>query len=106
MSKKKSAKVEKVEVLELEEEKVEQKEKPVAEKPKAQEKKEEKVEPKEIQIMEPIVVKKKKEYVKVIPMVDMRNVYIGGTYYNFKKGVEQRVLEDVERVLRERDLIK
>ena len=104
MSKKKSAKVEKVEVLELEEEKVEQKEK--AEKPKAQEKKEEKVEPKEIQIMEPIVVKKKKEYVKVIPMVDMRNVYIGGTYYNFKKGVEQKVLEDVERVLRERDLIK
>ncbi len=106
MSKKKLAKVEKVEVLELEEEKVEQKEKPVAEKPKAQEKKEEKVEPKEIQIMEPIVVKKKVELVKVVPMRDLNNVYIGGVYYTFKKGVEQRVPEDVERVLRERDLIK
>ena len=43
---------------------------------------------------------------KVVPMRDLNNVYIGGVYYTFKKGVEQRVPEDVERVLRERDLIK
>ena len=42
----------------------------------------------------------------VTPMVDLNNVFIGGKYYNFKKGVDQKVPLDVERVLRERDLIK
>lgn len=42
----------------------------------------------------------------VTPMVDLNRVFIGGKYYNFKKGVDQKVPLDVERVLRERDLIK
>lgn len=59
-----------------------------------------------LEVSEPIIVTEKNPMTRVIPMVDMNNVYIGGKYYKFKKNVEQRVPVDVERVLRERDLIK
>jgi len=98
MAKKKSTKNETVEILDIELNKEVQEE----EKGKVEET--DKVE--KVTIINPIIVKKKVELVKVVPMRDLNNVYIGGVYYTFKKGVEQRVPEDVERVLRERDLIK
>jgi len=98
MAKKKSTKNETVEILDIELNKEVQEE----EKGKVEET--DKVE--KVTIINPIIVKKKVELAKVVPMRDLNNVYIGGVYYTFKKGVEQRVPEDVERVLRERDLIK
>lgn len=98
MAKKKSTKNETVEILDIElNEEVQEEEK-------GKVKETDKVE--KVTIIDPIIVKKKVELVKVVPMRDLNNVYIGGVYYTFKKGVEQRVPEDVERVLRERDLIK
>ena len=98
MAKKKSTKNETVEILDIElNEEVQEEEK-------GKVKETDKVE--KVTIIDPIIVKKKIELVKVVPMRDLNNVYIGGVYYTFKKGVEQRVPEDVERVLRERDLIK
>ena len=98
MTKKKSTKNETVEILDIElNEEVQEEEK-------GKVKETDKVE--KVTIIDPIIVKKKIELVKVVPMRDLNNVYIGGVYYTFKKGVEQRVPEDVERVLRERDLIK
>ncbi len=98
MAKKKSTKNETVEILDIELNKEVQEE----EKDKVEET--DKVE--KVTIINPVIVKKKVELAKVVPMRDLNNVYIGGVYYTFKKGVEQRVPEDVERVLRERDLIK
>lgn len=98
MAKKKSTKNETVEILDIELNKEVQEEK------KGKVEETDKVE--KVTIINPIIVKKKVELVKVVPMRDLNNVYIGGVYYTFKKGVEQRVPEDVERVLRERDLIK
>lgn len=61
--------------------------------------------PKEdLRIVDTFIVKERTT--TVIPMVDLNRVFIGGKYYNFKKGVDQKVPLDVERVLRERDLIK
>ena len=61
--------------------------------------------PKEdLKIVDTFIVKERTT--TVIPMVDLNRVFIGGKYYNFKKGVDQKVPLDVERVLRERDLIK
>lgn len=61
--------------------------------------------PKEdLRIVDTFIVKERTT--TVTPMVDLNNVFIGGKYYNFKKGVDQKVPLDVERVLRERDLIK
>ena len=61
--------------------------------------------PKEdLKIVDTFIVKERTT--TVTPMVDLNNVFIGGKYYNFKKGVDQKVPLDVERVLRERDLIK
>ncbi len=61
--------------------------------------------PKEdLRIVDTFIVKERT--ITVTPMVDLNNVFIGGKYYNFKKGVDQKVPLDVERVLRERDLIK
>ena len=61
--------------------------------------------PKEdLKIVDTFIVKERTT--TVIPMVDLNRVFIGGRYYNFKKGVDQKVPLDVERVLRERDLIK
>lgn len=98
MAKKKSTKNETVEILDIElNEEVQEEEKGKVEEADKVEK---------VTIIDPIIVKKKVELVKVVPMRDLNNVYIGGVYYTFKKGVEQRVPEDVERVLRERDLIK
>jgi len=98
MAKKKSTKNETVEILDIElNEEVQEEEKGKVEETDKVEK---------VTIIDPIIVKKKVELVKVVPMRDLNNVYIGGVYYTFKKGVEQRVPEDVERVLRERDLIK
>ena len=98
MAKKKSTKNETVEILDIElNEEVQEEEKGKVEETDKVEK---------VTIIDPIIVKKKIELVKVVPMRDLNNVYIGGVYYTFKKGVEQRVPEDVERVLRERDLIK
>lgn len=98
MTKKKSTKNETVEILDIElNEEVQEEEKGKVEEADKVEK---------VTIIDPIIVKKKVELVKVVPMRDLNNVYIGGVYYTFKKGVEQRVPEDVERVLRERDLIK
>jgi len=98
MAKKKSTKNETVEILDIElNEEVQEEEKGKVEETDKVEK---------VTIINPIIVKKKVELVKVVPMRDLNNVYIGGVYYTFKKGVEQRVPEDVERVLRERDLIK
>ena len=57
-----------------------------------------------VKILEPVILKPKE--VKVIPTQDLPMTYIGGKYYNFKKGVEIKVSLDAERVLRERDLIK
>jgi hypothetical protein len=98
MTRKKSTKNETVEILDIElNEEVQEEEKGKVEETDKVEK---------VTIIDPIIVKKKVELVKVVPMRDLNNVYIGGVYYNFKKGVEKRVPEDVERVLRERDLIK
>ena len=61
--------------------------------------------PKEdLRIVDTFIVKERTT--TVIPMVDLNRVFIGGKYYDFKKGVAQKVPLDVERVLRERDLIK
>jgi len=61
--------------------------------------------PKEdLRIVDTFIVKERTT--TVTPMVDLNRVFIGGKYYNFKKGVDQKVPLDVERVLRERDLIK
>lgn len=61
--------------------------------------------PKEdLKIVDTFIVKERTT--TVTPMVDLNRVFIGGKYYNFKKGVDQKVPLDVERVLRERDLIK
>ncbi len=61
--------------------------------------------PKEdLKIVDTFIVKERTT--TVIPMVDLNRVFIGGKYYDFKKGVDQKVPLDVERVLRERDLIK
>ena len=98
MAKKKSTKNETVEILDIElNEEVQEEEKGKVEETDKVEK---------VTIIDPIIVKKKVELVKVVPMRDLNNVYVGGVYYTFKKGVEQRVPEDVERVLRERDLIR
>lgn len=98
MAKKKSTKNETVEILDIElNEEVQEEEKGKVEETDKVEK---------VTIIDPIIVKKKVELVKVVPMRDLNNVYIGGVYYNFKKGVGQKVPLDVERVLRERDLIK
>lgn len=67
---------------------------------------EEKPEIEKAEISEPIIVESKDRKVKIIPMKNLSNIFIGGTYYNFKKNVDQRVPPDVERILRERDLIK
>jgi hypothetical protein len=58
----------------------------------------------DLRIVDTFIVKERTT--TVIPMVDLNRVFIGGKYYNFKKGVDQKVPLDVERVLRERDLIK
>ena len=64
-----------------------------------------KEDPKEdLKIVDTFIVKERTT--TVTPMVDLNRVFIGGKYYNFKKGVDQKVPLDVERVLRERDLIK
>ena len=61
--------------------------------------------PKEdLKIVDTFIVKERTT--TVTPMVDLNRVFIGGKYYNFRKGVDQKVPLDVERVLRERDLIK
>lgn len=60
----------------------------------------------ELKVVEPITVAEKNPMVKVIPMKDLSNIYIGGKFYSFTKNVEKKVPADVERVLRERDLIK
>ena len=64
-----------------------------------------KEDPKEdLKIVDTFIVKERTT--TVTPMVDLNRVFIGGKYYNFKKGVDQKVPLDVERVLRERDLIR
>lgn len=73
--------------------------------PDVQQKETPKEAPKEdLKIVDTFIVKERTT--TVIPMVDLNRVFIGGKYYNFRKGVDQKVPLDVERVLRERDLIK
>lgn len=60
----------------------------------------------ELKVVEPLVLDRKDQTVKVIPMQDIDNIYIGKTYYDFRKNVEVAVPVNVKRILKERDLIK
>jgi hypothetical protein len=57
----------------------------------------------EVKIVQPSV---RAAYEYVTPKQNLRDVFIGGTYYNLSANVKVKLPADVVRIFRERDLIR
>jgi len=57
----------------------------------------------EVKIVQPSI---RAAYEYVTPKQNLRNVFIGGTYYNLSADVKVKLPADVVRIFRERDLIR